>query len=283
MADNPVLAMTQEPGSDSETRFAFGKNWQRFLRLLNEERIAKAEKSLRDMLQVGDLNGRSFLDVGCGSGLFSLAAMRLGAARVHSFDYDPDSVACAHELKQRFFPGAANWTIERGDVLKPAYLSPLGQFDVLYSWGVLHHTGNMHQAFENVMALVKPEGKLFIAIYNDQGLYSRGWIIVKRNYSRWPVLRPWIVAFFGCYFVVRSFFVDILILGRSPLTRYRNMDLRGMAFWPDLIDWCGGYPFEVASAESVCDFFSRRGFDLQRLDSVGRNSGNNQFVFKRTR
>jgi SAM-dependent methyltransferase len=279
MAGGPALAVDEKSKSDPGVRFAFGKNWQRFLRLLDAERIAAAEKSLRDMLQVDNLSEQSFLDAGCGSGLFSLAAMRLGALKVHSFDYDRDSVACARELKQRFFQDATIWTIEQGDVLDPAYLSPLGKFDVVYSWGVLHHTGNMHKAFENVIASVAPQGKLFIAIYNDQGLYSRGWTFVKRNYSRWPALRPIIVAGFGSYFIVRDFLVDLLILARSPLKRYRRKDPRGMAFWPDLLDWLGGYPFEVASAKRVCDFFNSRGFELLRLKDVGRASGNNEFVF----
>lgn len=278
MAESSAPAFDEKAKNDSQVRFAFGKNWQRFLRMLVPERIAAAEKSLRDMLEVENLSGKSFLDAGCGSGLFSLAAMRLGAARVHSFDYDPDSVACALELRHRFFEGANNWTIERGDVLNPAYLSPLGQFDVVYSWGVLHHTGNMHKAFENVMASVSRHGKLFISIYNDQGLYSRGWAFVKRNYSRWPVLRPLMVVGFGSYFICRDFMGDLLILNRSPFQRYRLKD-RGMAGWPDLLDWLGGYPFEVASPKNVSEFFSSRGFDLRRLKEVGRQIGCNEFVF----
>lgn len=138
-------------------RFGFGENWQRFLYLLNAERIALAEKSLCDMLGVTDLHGRSFLDVGSGSGLFSLAARRLGA-RVHSFDYDPQSVACTAELKHRYFPDDADWSVESGSVLDSAYLQTLGQWDVVYSWGVLHHTGAMRQALDNVAPLVRAGG-----------------------------------------------------------------------------------------------------------------------------
>src|SRR6266496_6740116 len=116
-------------------RFAFGKNWKSFLTNLDETRIAEAERSLREMLQLDDLLGKSFLDVGSGSGIFSLAARRLGA-RVHSFDYDPESVACTAELKRRYFSNDSNWTIEEGSVLDEEYMLSLGQFDVVYSWGV---------------------------------------------------------------------------------------------------------------------------------------------------
>ena len=129
-------------------RFEFGKNWSRFLSLLNDERIAAAQNSLKHMLGVEDLRGKSFLDIGSGSGLFSLVARRLGA-RVHSFDYDPHSVACTKELRRRYFPGDAEWTVEGGSALDADYLKSLGEFDVVYSWGVLHHTGQMWQALDN--------------------------------------------------------------------------------------------------------------------------------------
>src|SRR5438105_15936615 len=121
-------------------RFEFGKNWSRFLDVLDDERIREAEESLKKMLEVESLAGKSFLDIGSGSGLFSLAARRLGA-RVHSFDYDPQSVPCAAELKRRYFTDDAAWTIEEGSALDEQYVRALGTFDVVYSWGVLHQTG----------------------------------------------------------------------------------------------------------------------------------------------
>jgi 2-polyprenyl-6-hydroxyphenyl methylase/3-demethylubiquinone-9 3-methyltransferase len=132
----------------SGQRFAFGENWRRFLEVLTDERIRDAEQSLRTMLEAADLRGRTFLDIGSGSGLFSLAARRLGA-RVHSFDFDPKSVACTQELRRRYFPDDPEWRIEQGSVLDPAFVRSRGQFDVVYSWGVLRHTGDMWKAIEH--------------------------------------------------------------------------------------------------------------------------------------
>ena len=149
-----------------EPRFGFGKNWRSFLRLLNEQRIQEAEHSLLVMLGRSDLAGVRFLDAGSGSGLFSLAALRLGAQEVVSFDYDPDSVACAQHLNERFGP-FSNWRIHRGSVLDRDWLQGLGRYDVVYCWGVLHHTGDMWRALENVGGSVSDEGLLFISICND--------------------------------------------------------------------------------------------------------------------
>jgi 2-polyprenyl-3-methyl-5-hydroxy-6-metoxy-1,4-benzoquinol methylase len=281
MSSDSAFVVDQDlKAGGSDTRFAFGKNWQRFLRSLDEERIAEAEKSLRTMLEVDNLNGKSFLDIGCGSGLFSLAAMRLGVGAVHSFDYDTQSVACVQALKHRYFQNAGNWTIEQGSVLDEGFLSRLGRFDVVYSWGVLHHTGNMSQALANVAPLVAWRGRLFIALYNDQGIFSRAWRAVKRCYIRGFAWRWSIIAVFGSYFILRGFIKDVLVLRKNPMNRYLEYRRsRGMSFSTNLIDWLGGYPFEVAKPDEVIKFFRTMGFELVKLKIAGRGHGNNEFVF----
>lgn len=276
------MTSTFEAQVAAGARFKFGKNWQAFLVLLTDDRILEAERSLRLALAVESLSGKSFLDIGCGSGLFSLAALRLGAARVHSFDYDPSSVACAQELKRRYAAQAANWTIETGSALDGGYLSHLGQWDVVYSWGVLHHTGALWQALDNVANLVKPGGLLFISIYNDQGALSKFWGRVKALYNRgW--LGRWIVSgIFISAYMMTGMVKDIVLYRRNPLRRYRDYrHSRGMSLIHDWIDWLGGYPFEVARPEQIFDFYRSQGFLLKGLKTCGGGQGCNEFVFRK--
>lgn len=280
-------AMVAKDGHAAEVargeRFEFGRNWSRFLSVLDDRRIAAAERALQAMLETSTLEGLRFLDIGSGSGLSSLAARRLGA-HVHSFDYDPQSVACTAELRRRYFPADALWTVERGSALDADYLRGLGTFDVVYSWGVLHHTGRMWDALANAAIPVAPAGRLFIAIYNDTGTQSRRWRLIKRTYNELPRL-------------ARTPFAIAVTLPRELRTlagaslrgrpgeylrswlAYR--DLRGMNKWHDVLDWVGGYPYEYATPDELFEFYRARGFGLAKMKCGGVGLGCNEMVFQR--
>jgi 2-polyprenyl-6-hydroxyphenyl methylase/3-demethylubiquinone-9 3-methyltransferase len=278
-----AIAVPSAPDITSAERFGFGENWAGFLSVLDEERIAAAERGLKSMLKCDRLDGLRFLDIGSGSGLSSLAARRLGAT-VHSFDYDPRSVACTSALRQQYRSGDSEWTVERGSALDEEYLKTLGSFDIVYSWGVLHHTGDMWRALANAtIPVARDGGRLFVAIYNDVGSRSRRWHAIKRVYNKLPKpLRP-------AFALLAMLPEELKAFGRAAIalrpgdyvrswTEYRRK--RGMSRWHDIVDWVGGYPYEYANPHEIFDFYRARGFTLAALwcDS---GLGCNQFVFER--
>jgi 2-polyprenyl-6-hydroxyphenyl methylase/3-demethylubiquinone-9 3-methyltransferase len=260
-------------------RFTFGANWGAFLGSIDERRITTAESSVRDLLETSSLAGLRLADIGCGSGLFSLAARRLGAT-VHSLDYDPQSVACARKLKAQYFATDAQWTIEEGSALDAEYLRGLGHYDVVYSWGVLHHTGAMWTGIELAAERVAPGGVLAVALYNDQGWKSKAWWRIKNLYCSGPLGCGLVSATLLPYMALRAVLTSIRLHG-NPVTYFTEYKTqRGMSVYHDWKDWFGGYPYEVAKPEDVLRFLRGRGFTLINLISEPGH-GCNQFVFRR--
>lgn len=260
--------------------FPFGKNWHKFLSKLSEEKIESAKKSLVAMLGRSDLRGIRFLDAGCGSGLFSLAALRLGAKEVISFDADKDSVACAQYLNDQYGP-FPNWQITLGSVLERDWLLGLGKFHIVYSWGVLHHTGFMRQALYNIILPVAENGFLYISIYNDQGIISKVWKHFKRLYNIVPAPVKFIMAAGYYLFVIVVKTVQGTIRFRSPSLWYNYGNERGMDLWHDVVDWVGGYPFETATPTEIIRFFKT--YDFSVINMIRKTGmGCNEFVFQRS-
>lgn len=263
-------------------RFEFGENWKEFLQGIDDAKIAKAIESLQRGLNCTSLQDKTFLDIGCGSGLFSLAAKRLGA-NVLSLDFDPHSVACAQQLKRTYYPNDQQWRIEEGSVLDRAFMDTLGMFDVVYSWGVLHHTGNMNEAIALAAHRVRKGGLFFIAVYNDQGGASKRWLSAKKIYNKLPAyLQPTLVAAIALVFEAKWALIR-LARGRNPFpSRDSRADGgRGMDIWRDWVDWVGGLPFEVAKPEQIILPLRQRSFVLEHLTTCGGGKGCNEFVFRK--
>ena len=264
---------------DPDLRFAFGRNWKSFLATLDDHRIDEARCRLCESLGRDDLHGIRALDIGSGSGLSSLVMHRLGADVV-AFDYDTDSVACTEELRMRYAPDATNWQIMQGSALDPAFMASLGQFDLVYSWGVLHHTGAMWPAIDLAVTRVATHGTLLLALYNDQGWRSAVWRAIKRIYCSSAPGRWLVGAVFYPLFSLYALWQDLRHL-HMPGTHARDyLRKRGMSLFHDWRDWLGGYPFEIAKPGDVVRRLAAGGFKLQR-QTLTRGLGCNEFVFLR--
>ena len=260
-----------------DTHFEFGENWRGFLRHVDQEAVAEAERGLLKLIPQERIEGARFLDIGCGSGLHSLAASRLGAAEVLAIDIDPKSVRAAQQqLSGRKGAEARRLSIFDAE---PAYL---GAFDLVYSWGVLHHTGAMWEAVERAAQFVKPGGLFAIALYQKTPFCGL-WRIEKRLYTASPEPLRWLAR--ALY--TAAYVAGLALVGRNPLRVIRDRkNTRGMNFHTDIHDWLGGYPYESAEPAEIkariepLGFVSVREYPLpKRFGLFG--TGCCEFVFQR--
>lgn len=268
---------------EQKNHFSFGENWKDFLDTLDDKRINSAKGNLLGFLGgINSIRNKSFLDIGSGSGLSSLAAYLARAKKIVSFDVDKSSVACTHELNKRQ-GSPKQWRVTEGSILDDKFVKSLGRFDIVYSWGVLHHTGNMYQAIDNCLKLLAPRGVLYIAIYNRfeirwYGGRSEFWLKIKKLYNRSGqfVKNIMLVGYMGFQFLAL-----IVFRRENPIKfikNYRND--RGMSWKHDLIDWLGGLPYEYAGPDEIINYLGSKGLACKKL--LFRNgNGCNEYLFVR--
>ena len=284
-------------------KFSFGKNWISYSKNITKKNISNSEKDLKFFLK-NNIKNKDFLDIGCGSGLSSFAARNL-RANVTSYDKDFFSTKCTKELKKKYCKNDKKWKIlNYGDVLNSNFCKRLGKFDIIYSWGVLHHTGNQKKALENIFFNSKKGSIFFIALYNDQGTKSKNWKIIKYTYNFlrfWPIQ----VIFASLIMLINILRVHVFTFNNVSINfkKYKNNPkliiknqfrafktflsyiknykrYRGMSYWHDQIDWIGGYPYEVSKPNDIINFFKQKNCKLMKI-KINKGYGNNIYLFKK--
>lgn len=271
--------------TSQETHFAFGRNWASYAEGITQNEVDAAEAGLSRLLGGARLDGRRFLDIGCGSGLHSLAALRLGASEVVATDIDPDSVATTRAVLERHAGGG--WRTKEISVFD---LSPetYGRFDVVYAWGVLHHTGDMVRAIRQASSLVAENGEFVFA------LYRRIWMDeFWRREKRWYAYASPRAQARARAVYVALFRLGLRLTGRrfaDYVAGYRSN--RGMDYDHDVHDWMGGWPYESILPVEVDAIMRPLGFEPVRVFAHkggigGRHigffgSGCDEYVYRKT-
>jgi 2-polyprenyl-6-hydroxyphenyl methylase/3-demethylubiquinone-9 3-methyltransferase len=264
--------MSHAAGEPAPT-FSFGENWASFLSQADAAAFVRARADIIAWLGEDGVHGKRVLDLGCGSGIHSSCLHALGARELVSVDLDPASVTTARSLWQSAGT-PASWRVLQGSALDSGFLAGLGTFDLVYSWGVLHHTGALWQALDHAADATGPGGRLWVTIYTSGPLYPRH-LALKQRYNRAGALGKW--------WLERTHILRCM-LGRlrrrqNPFTWNQAKD-RGMDTWHDLIDWLGGLPYEVASADEMVRWGRRHGFTLEWIDTAAEGSCSG-YVFAR--
>lgn len=254
--------------------FNFGINWNNFsTKFLDGAKLNIALNSLEQLIGMDNIKCKSFLDIGCGSGIFAIAASKSGAQKVVGIDISKESIETSLFNKQRFLPDG-NVEFLHKSVFDDDF-NELGCYDIVYSWGVLHHTGDMWKAIGVSTMMVGCNGLFVLAIYNKHWS-SPLWKIVKRIYNLSPVIiRQVMVCVFYCVIALAKFFVTT----KNPFKDKK----RGMSFYYDVVDWIGGYPYQYATISQIQSFIEAKGFKLINFRSPVMPTGCNEFVFQKMR
>jgi 2-polyprenyl-6-hydroxyphenyl methylase/3-demethylubiquinone-9 3-methyltransferase len=254
-------------------RFSFGKNWQSYSQnALTPQRIEHARQAFIELLAGIDLRGKRFIDIGFGQGLSLVTAAEMGA-EVLGIDIDKDNLE-AIRITCRMMGHTEIPQTRIVSILDDSFVHEMrGGFDIVHSWGVLHHTGNMMKAIENACILVTNGGYFVCSIYNRHWS-SPIWKVIKWSYNKLPGLIQRLIF---------ALFYPIIYTAKWVVTRENpKKKKRGMDFFHDLVDWLGGYPYEYATLEEIRSFVCGQGFECLRIRPAQVPTGCNEFVFKKT-
>ncbi len=263
--------------SREKVTFSFGKNWDNFVQAhFSEERVEISKRHLLNFLELNDMEGKYFLDIGCGSGLHSLTAFKADTKRIVSLDIDPYSILATKRIRE-MYGNPYNWEVLHGSILDKDFISKIEPADIVYSWGVLHHTGNLWQAIRNAATLIKDGGIFYIAIY-EKTPDSDYWINIKKRYNRssWIVKRVMELGYVW-YVFFKTTSMSKIKSSISYIINYRKN--RGMEFWTDVRDWLGGWPYEPATLEEVCQFCEKE-LSLEKV-KVKTGEANIEYLFRK--
>ncbi len=259
-------------------QFDFGKNWKAFSReALTSVKIDQAKADFMHLLDGVPLKGKTFLDIGFGQGLSILLARYYGA-KVVGNDINP-TCRDALALTAKALKTTTDIRICMGSILDTSVCDLVRKespdergFDIVHSWGVLHHTGNLKKALETAMSLVTQEGYCVLALYNTHWT-SWIWRIIKWTYCKSPkCIQKFLVALL----------YPVIMIAKAIVTRQDPFkQSRGMDFYFDVVDWVGGYPYEYMTVDECKAVFKKANFECIRVIEATVPTGCNQFVFKR--
>lgn len=239
--------------------FSFGFNWVDYVKTRMSEDIISMHqtnlKSLYDSIGIS-LEEKSVFDIGSGSGLSSISFARLGASTITSMDIDSFSVEATAYTKNKFWNNSdIQWNIYQRSILDGIPIPDESQ-DIVYSWGVLHHTGDMWNAIRNSIKAVKPGGIFHVALYRSGSKFSKS-LDEKYRFK----------------FADKETKIQMLYNRAGQKINHIKKD-RGMNKFHDALDWLGGLPYDVADPEVLFSWLKEKhGFEV--LYFRDRNGGGN--------
>ncbi len=213
-----------------------------------------------------EVKGKTVLDAGCGTGVFSIIFARNGAAKVTGIDISPGSLGTARGLKEKF--GLANAEFQQQDMLHLSFRD--ASFDIVWAWGTVHHTTDPLGAITELIRVLKPGGSLFLAIYKQT---SVTWIheIIRKTMIRTPRWSWNVLAKAGAFMLTPVVF----------LFKRRQKSRKGEKLSELILDWYFVPIRHYYTPEEIRVFLERKKFRIEKyLAHSGRFNSSSNFIYK---
>jgi len=213
-----------------------------------------------------EIEGKRILDAGCGMGVFSVVFGKKGAARVIGIDLSEEGVRRAQRAASHF--NLSNVEFREGNILRLPY--PDGSFDIVWSWGTLHHTAEPLKALEELIRVLKNGGTLFVTLYRSTKLSFLHEGIRKTlrlaHRRMWPLL------------------AKLIALALFPATLFlkRRKKARAGENLSDLVlDWYFNPVRHYYRPGEIRQLLEQEGLIIEKfLPASGRFNSTSNFIFK---
>ena len=213
-----------------------------------------------------DIEGKSVLDAGCGTGIFSIIFARNGAASVLGIDISEGSLETAKALKTKF--DLENASFQKQDMLDLPFADE--SFDIVWAWGTVHHTTDPFKAMSELIRVLRAEGSILLAVYTRTRVTFLHEIIrkalVRTPRKTWKALSK------------------ILALVLSPVVYFfkkREKSRKGEKLEELIMDWYFVPIRHYYYPEEIKVFLEEQGFTIEKyLPASGRFNSTSNFIYK---
>jgi ubiquinone/menaquinone biosynthesis C-methylase UbiE len=213
-----------------------------------------------------EVKGKSVLDAGCGTGIFSIIFATNGAGRVTGIDISEGSLQTARGLKKKF--NLENADFQKQDMLALPFSDE--SFDIVWAWGTVHHTTDPFRAITELLRILKPSGSILLAVYKRTRLTFLHEIIRK------TLLRAPRKTWKGLARVMAFFLSPVIFLFKK-----REKSRRGEKLEELIIDWYFVPIRHYYKPEEIRGFLEERGLVIEKyLPASGRFDSTSNFIFK---
>jgi len=168
---------------EKETSDLYSGLWKNFNKeTLTEESLKLIKNRIPESIIHNEIKNARVLDMGCGSGRYSIALSLLGAKEVVGVDYQAKAFLASQEYCNK---KSLNVKFQEANVLNLPFED--ASFDFVFCNGVLHHTSSIEQGIGELFRVLKKPGKAFLYLYGSGGIFWTTRKVMRKIFKRIPL------------------------------------------------------------------------------------------------